>query len=136
MLAAAVQSPNNAQHLLPAAAGIDLKTDVALLLFALASILQHTCHAHLASLKKYSLPTHFAFRMLVCPHYFAECMIYLSLAVVATPQKEIFNTTLLSGLLFVVVNLGITAQSSRQWYAQKFGEAAVAAKWNMIPYVF
>jgi len=109
---------------------------MALTLFALASVSQHLCHVHLASLQKYSLPSHFLFKFLVCPHYFAECVIYLSLALMAAPQEEIFNLTLLSGLLFVAVNLGVTAQTARQWYEENFGQTAVVRKWNMIPFVF
>jgi len=82
------------------------------------------------------VPTSVAFRKIVCPHYFAECLIYLSLAVIAAPPGDALNKTLSSGLLFVAVNLGVTAQSTWQWYAVKFGEAAVASKWKMIPFVF
>ncbi|KAJ4304404.1 hypothetical protein N0V88_002017 [Collariella sp. IMI 366227] len=44
--------------------------------------------------------------------------------------------TLLCALIFVAVNLGVTASGTRKWYADKFGTGPVANKWNMIPFVF
>ncbi|KAL2848120.1 hypothetical protein BJY01DRAFT_212309 [Aspergillus pseudoustus] len=105
-------------------------------IFILASGIQHDCHHYLYSLKKYTLPTHPMFSKLVCPHYTAECMIYLSIALLAAPKGEIVNKTVLSALAFVTVNLGITASTTRQWYRQKFGEEAVRGKWNMIPIIY
>ena len=113
-----------------------LKSLVGLLAFFLASSMQHDCHVHLASLPKYSLPSHPFFAALVCPHYTAECLIYLSLAVIAAPAGRPVNPTVLSGLLFVAVMLAVSARANRQWYRARFGDAAVAKKWNMMPRVF
>jgi 3-oxo-5-alpha-steroid 4-dehydrogenase 3 len=112
------------------------KVSVALPAFLFAWVNQYRCHAHLAGLKKYSLPDEGLFRHLVSPHYTCECLLYLSLAIAAAPQGEVVNKTMLSVLLFVVVNLGLTALGTRQWYAEKFGADAVARKWNMIPFIF
>jgi 3-oxo-5-alpha-steroid 4-dehydrogenase 3 / polyprenol reductase len=113
-----------------------LKISVALPVFLFAWVNQYRCHAHLAGLKKYSLPDEGLFRHLVSPHYTCECLLYLSLAIAAAPQGEVANKTMLSVLFFVVVNLGLTAAGTRQWYADKFGAEAVAQKWNMIPFIF
>lgn len=113
-----------------------LRTFICVPIFLLASGLQHDCHHYLFSLEKYTLPTHPIFARIVCPHYTAECAIYLSLALIAAPKGEMVNKTLLSCLGFVVVNLGVTAATSRQWYRAKFGEEAVRGKWNMIPWVY
>jgi 3-oxo-5-alpha-steroid 4-dehydrogenase 3 len=102
----------------------------------MASGLQHDCHHYLASLKKYTLPSHPLFEWIVCPHYTAECVIYLSLALLAAPSGEQINKTILCGLLFIVVNLGVTAASSKRWYMQKFGEQNVRHKWKMIPFLY
>ncbi|OJJ86382.1 putative 3-oxo-5-alpha-steroid 4-dehydrogenase [Aspergillus glaucus CBS 516.65] len=110
-----------------------LRTFICLPLFLLASGLQHDCHHYLFSLKKYTLPTHPLFNMIVSPHYTAECGIYLSLAFLAAPSGEMVNKTLLSCLAFVAVNLGVTAGISKEWYMQKFGEDSVRGKWKMIP---
>ncbi|KAK4216108.1 hypothetical protein QBC37DRAFT_417778 [Rhypophila decipiens] len=106
---------------------------------------QYTTHAHLASLRKYSLPSSDPnnesggtrlFRYLVCPHYTCECLVYLAIAITAAPAGQVVSKTLLCGLVFVVANLGVTARGTRAWYVDKFGKDAVEGKWNMIPFVF
>ncbi|KLU88979.1 hypothetical protein MAPG_07959 [Magnaporthiopsis poae ATCC 64411] len=106
------------------------------LMFAVGSAAQYSCHSHLASLKKYSLPTQGLFRYLVCPHYTCECLLYLSLAIVAAPEGELLNRTIISALLFVVVNLGATAHGTRKWYVGRFGAPSVESRWTMIPLVY
>jgi len=98
--------------------------------------MQNDCHRYLASLKKYSLPSHPAFASIICPHYTAECAIYLSLTVLAAPKGAIINQTLLTALIFVVVNLGISADLSRKWYVEEFGAKSVGERWRMIPYLW
>ena len=122
--------------LLPPFQPPSLKTFVAIPLFILASGLQYDCHYYLSSLKKYSVPSHPVFQTLVCPHYFAECLIYLSLSIVAAPPGNMLNRTISSAFIFVVINLGYTAKTSRSWYEAKFGKESVQGRWNMIPYVF
>ncbi|KAL7267186.1 hypothetical protein RUND412_010239, partial [Rhizina undulata] len=102
-----------------------LKSFVGIMLFILASGLQHDCHGYLASLEKYSLPEHLAFQSLICPHYFAECLIYLSLAVMGAPRGAPLNWTVCTGLVLVGVNLGVTSTVNREWYEQKFGPNSV-----------
>ena len=115
----------------------------------MASGIQHDCHAYLASLKVdkrqnetpkeqtgYRLPVHPAFQSLVAPHYTAECVIYLSLAVLAAPQGFMINRTLLCAFVFVVVNLGTTARLTKQWYSERFGANKVYGKWVLVPCVY
>lgn len=113
-----------------------VRTFICVPLFLMASGMQHDCHHFLFSLKKYSLPDHPIFRGIVCPHYGAECVIYLSLAVLAAPPGQWVNKTMLSCLTFVAVNLGLTAQTTKQWYMQKFDKESVQRRWLMIPYVY
>ncbi|THY89892.1 hypothetical protein D6C93_06745 [Aureobasidium pullulans] len=113
-----------------------LRTFVGCLIFILASGVQHDCHAYLASLKKYSVPEHPVFQRLVCPHYFVECLIYLAISIVAAPAGSLLNWTIVCALIFVSVNLGVTADGTRDWYGQKFGPDSVSGKWRMIPFVF
>ncbi|OGM44620.1 protein DFG10 [Aspergillus bombycis] len=113
-----------------------LRTFLCLPIFLFASGLQHDAHHYLFSLKKYTLPSHPLFRSIVCPHYTAECAIYLSLALLAAPQGEMINKTVLSAVVFVTVNLGVTASETKRWYMQKFGENSVRERWNMIPWVY
>jgi 3-oxo-5-alpha-steroid 4-dehydrogenase 3 len=110
--------------------------------------MQHDCHAYLASLKKpqknakgemkteYRLPEHPAFNLSLTPHYFAECLIYLSLSILAAPKGSMLNWTLVSALVFVAVNLGVTANGTRTWYEEKFGRDAVKGRARMIPGLF
>ena len=113
-----------------------LKTFIGFPLFAFGSGIQFDCHAYLASLQKYSLPKHPMFRVLICPHYFAESLIYLALVIVAAPEGQLVNRTLASALAFVVVNLGITAKKTRTWYALKFGEQNLVDRYNMVPFIY
>ncbi|KAA8644675.1 putative 3-oxo-5-alpha-steroid 4-dehydrogenase [Aspergillus tanneri] len=113
-----------------------LRTFLSLPIFLVASGVQHDCHHYLFSLQKYTLPAHPLFRSTVCPHYTGECAIYLSLTLLAAPQGEWVNKTLLSALAFVAINLGVTAGTTRKWYTEKFGEESVRERWNMIPGVY
>lgn len=105
-------------------------------LFLMASGIQHDCHVYLSKLKKYTVPQHPAFQQLIAPHYLAECVIYLALAIVAAPQSKAINQTMVCALTFVAVNLGVTAGNTRIWYESKFGKESVAHRWNMIPLIY
>lgn len=113
-----------------------VRTFLCVPLFLMASGMQHDCHHFLFSLKKYTLPDHPIFRGIVCPHYGAECVIYMSLAVLAAPPGQWVNKTMLSCLAFVAVNLGLTARTTKQWYMQKFDKEEVQRRWLMIPYLY
>ncbi|CAJ2509873.1 Uu.00g057730.m01.CDS01 [Anthostomella pinea] len=103
--------------------------------FLFAFVMQYKCHRYLSNLKKYSLPLDGLFRYLVCPHYTCECLLYLSLALVAAPEGQLYNRTLVCAVLFVSVNLGVTANGTYKWYIERFGHG-FQEKWKMIPYVF
>lgn len=113
-----------------------LRTLFCLPIFLMASGIQHDCHHYLSSLKEYTVPKHPLFQWVVCPHYTAECAIYLSLALLAAPRGELVNKSVLCGLLFVVVNLGVTAYNTGKWYEAKFGKDSVRGKWKMLPGIF
>jgi 3-oxo-5-alpha-steroid 4-dehydrogenase 3 len=102
----------------------------------MASGIQHDCHHYLSSLKGYAVPKHPLFQWVICPHYTAECAIYLSLALLAAPRGEMINKSVLCALLFVLVNLSATAYNTEKWYRAKFGEDSVRGKWKIIPGVF
>ncbi|TQV99965.1 hypothetical protein V2A60_005379 [Cordyceps javanica] len=112
------------------------RVPAAMAVYFWAWVKQNECHAHLASLKKYTLPTAGLFRFLVCPHYTCECLIYLTIAWVAAPAGRWLSGPVACGLVFVMANLGATAIGTRQWYVQKFGAEAVASRSTMIPFVF
>ncbi|KAK7417492.1 hypothetical protein QQZ08_011609 [Neonectria magnoliae] len=112
------------------------KMSSAMALYFFACLKQNECHRYLASLKKYTLPTEGWFRFLICPHYTCECLIYVAIAWGSAPMGQLFNKTVLCGLLFVAVNLGATALGTKKWYVEKFGADKVAEKWIMIPFIF
>ncbi|TGJ81441.1 hypothetical protein E0Z10_g7314 [Xylaria hypoxylon] len=89
------------------------KSIIASSVFLIAWFMQYRCHRHLAGLKKYSLPED----------------------VVAAPEGQFYNQTLACAVLFVSINLGVTANGTKLWYEEKFG-SKVQRKWKMIPVVF
>ena len=113
-----------------------IRTIIFLPIFILASGLQHDCHTYLASLKKYTLPMHPAFLRIICPHYTAECFIYVALAFLTAPQGTMVNKTVLANLTFVLILLGLTADMNKDWYGKKFGAEKVASRWRMIPFIW
>lgn len=110
-----------------------ISTLVFLPLFLLSSGIQYDAHFYLSSLRKYTLPTHPAFQSIVSPHYTAECAIYFSLMFLAAPGGQVVNKTLLAAFIFVLVELGVSADISKRWYMQKFGADLVEHKRKMIP---
>ncbi|RMD42413.1 hypothetical protein DV735_g2745, partial [Chaetothyriales sp. CBS 134920] len=106
--------------------------------FVAASWKQHVYHRYLASLKKYTLPAEGAFRIIVAPHYTAECVIYLALAILSAPAGGKFNVTILYALAFTIVNLGTTADGTKRWMLVKFSEnrKEIERRWKMIPGLF
>lgn len=113
-----------------------MRVILAIAIFIFASLKQNECHRHLAGLKKYTLPHHGWFQHIVCPHYTSECLIYVALSLATSPPGRVVNRTVFTGLLFVAVNLGVTANTTQKWYAGKFGAEKVASKWRMIPFIF
>ena len=113
-----------------------LKTMLSIPLFLMASGIQHDCHNYLASLPKYSLPQHPIFNTFVCPHYTAECLIYLSMAMISAPPGLWINRTIFAAAIFVTVNLSVTASSTKLWYEKKFGKEKVAHRACMLPGVW
>lgn len=109
---------------------------MALVVFCGASLDQSILHRHLRSLKKYTMPTHPTFDWIVAPHYTCECLIYLALAVLSRPDGHYLNHTMATVLVFVVVNLGISADGTKKWMETKLGDGNVPAKWKMIPWVW
>lgn len=112
---------------------LSLKAIIGIPVFILASGVQHDCHAYLASLPKYTLPIHPIFQSFICPHYTAECLIYLSLAFISAPKGALINRTMFTVFVFVSANLTVTAATCKEWYEQKFGKQAVAHRWIMLP---
>lgn len=56
--------------------------------------------------------------------------------IVAAPPGHYINKTIASALVFVVVNLGVTANGTYEWYAHRFGTDKVKGKARMIPLIW
>ncbi|KAI1857603.1 uncharacterized protein JN550_013115 [Neoarthrinium moseri] len=75
-------------------------------------------------------------------HWALGCAYYLCIGISvwiegsAAPPGQVYNRTLLCGVLFVAINLGVTADGTKKWYASKFGEVKVRGKWKMVPFVY
>ncbi|BFZ63818.1 hypothetical protein YB2330_004950 [Saitoella coloradoensis] len=113
------------------------KTMLAVALFIGATVRQYTLHSHLASLRpptstaskpEYKLPTHPAFLNTVAPHYTAEIGIYAAMVLANSGR----NLTLWCALVWVVVNLSVSATSSREWMIEMFGEKG-RRRWVIMP---
>jgi 3-oxo-5-alpha-steroid 4-dehydrogenase 3 len=101
--------------------------------FIAASTMQHRIHKYLSTLPSapnYTFPTAWFFDPCMTPHYTAEVYIYSCLCLISGSR------TVWLAAVFVCVNLGVTADGTRQWYAQKFGEAKVDGKYRLIPKVW
>jgi len=89
------------------------------LLFSLFSLSQFLSHRHLYHLRvagqgEYSLPTAFPFRLILCPHYLAEVLIYCLWSL------EPGGLCLQMCAVFVAVSLAMNALNQRKWYQSHF----------------
>lgn len=111
------------------------KLVVTLFIFGMATRAQHDYHVYLANLPKYTLPDRWMFRYIVAPHYTAECAVYLSLAILSAPASHLLNRTMLCTFMFVLVNLGITADGTKTWMLGQFPQRKtdIQRRWRMIP---
>eukprot|EP00952_Eustigmatos_sp_NYUAD-ZCMA_P003921 17151-Eustigmatos_ZCMA.PRE.1 len=74
------------------------------------------------------MPTGDWFDIVACPHYLAEVVIYSGMYITGGCR----NVTAAFMLLWVLVNLAITARKTRQWYVAKF-EGYPSTRKDMIP---
>ncbi|KAJ3192272.1 Steroid 5 alpha-reductase 3 [Irineochytrium annulatum] len=138
--------------------GIRVRHFLAVALFVWASIEQNKCHALLAFLRDeragdkmiretkapvYKLPKGGWFRLLACPHYTFEVLIYASMAVAAGWPVEAGwwrsgasgPTSALCVVVYVVVELGVVAERVKAWYEKKFAEEVPQRWWAIAPYI-
>ena len=118
------------------------RTLLCTLIFFAASDKQNQYHRYLCSLEKYTLPKKHAFQYVIAPHYTLECLIYLSLAILDAPyhkhKSSTINWTLFCALIFVAVNLGVTADGTKTWQRIKFKDEGyeIMKSWRMVPFVY
>ncbi|KAF8927988.1 hypothetical protein BGZ58_009964, partial [Dissophora ornata] len=83
-----------------------------------------------AKLQEYKVPFGDWFEYLVTPHYCAEMVIYFAFYLMTLSSESTISSsssapTLLVAWIWVVVNLGIIARETSQWYRSRFGEGYV-----------
>ncbi|CCC67904.1 hypothetical protein NCAS_0A13460 [Naumovozyma castellii] len=98
----------------------------ALFILILASWDQYKNHRVLAHLRKYSLPTQRLFKIVCCPHYLDEMIIYSTFLS--------YNAEFIWPLIWVVVSLSISAIETKNFYKSKFVEENVP-DYSIIPYI-
>lgn len=106
-------------------------TDIKLLplaLFGFASIDQWQNHHYLSTLVKYTLPNKGLFHFVSCAHYFDEILIYLSYFLVLR------NGSAFIVLLWVIINLSVSANQSWLFYKSKFTTGK--HYWRIIPFIY
>ncbi|KAH3685746.1 hypothetical protein WICPIJ_003295 [Wickerhamomyces pijperi] len=96
------------------------------ILFFLASLDQFMNHIHLSNIVKYNLPKFGFFKYICCAHYFDEILMYLSIF------AAIRNFSFALVLLWVVINLSVSAIESREFYKRRDILGKVP-KWSIIP---
>ncbi|KAH0616188.1 hypothetical protein JD844_027125 [Phrynosoma platyrhinos] len=99
---------------------------VGLLMFIWASFHQHRCHVILANLRKnksgkvvnldHSIPFGDWFEMVSCPHYFAELLIYISMAITFGYK----NVTWWLVVMYVFFNQAVSAVLCHEYYQSNF----------------
>ena len=120
MISAAAVGPKHLSALVSGAA-----------VFFLANALQFWSHRLLSLLSrpkakdegpKYSLPRGGPFELITCPHYSAEILIYLGLALIcwSIDLSRLIGSLMI--LTWVGVNLVLAASATQQWYKMEMEE--------------
>jgi 3-oxo-5-alpha-steroid 4-dehydrogenase 3 len=105
----------------------DILLLLSLILFLYATTEQFFNHAHLSRLVKYKIPHYGLFKYVCCAHYFDEMLIYLAVFGILRTRTSFLS------LLFVIVNLSISAIETRNYY--KTQNNGKIPKWCIIPYI-
>uniref|UniRef100_A0A8C0GZD4 Polyprenal reductase n=1 Tax=Chelonoidis abingdonii TaxID=106734 RepID=A0A8C0GZD4_CHEAB len=112
-----------------------------IMMYIWASVHQHRCHVILANLRKsksgkvvslnHSIPFGDWFERVSCPHYFAELLIYVSMAIIFGFQ----NLTWWLVVMFVLFNQALAAVLCHEFYVNKFSCYPTHRK-AFIPFLF
>lgn len=111
------------------------------LIFLFANYIQSETHFILFRMKaeqlatscsEYKLPTRSWFKLMCVPHYTAEVIIYLSLALLM-PCRH-WSSKLL--VVWVTSNLSVVASRQYVWYQQQFPDEIPTPWYRLLPYVW
>mmetsp|Transcript_8706 Transcript_8706/g.12999 ORF Transcript_8706/g.12999 Transcript_8706/m.12999 type:complete len:302 (-) Transcript_8706:30-935(-) len=104
-------------------------------LFFAASYHQHRAHRILARIRdnlhgrRYGVPFGDWFRLVSCPHYLAEILIYSSLAIILETVTQWLCVA------WVILNLTITGLRTHRWYHQTFPNYSSLRRRAIIPFI-
>jgi 3-oxo-5-alpha-steroid 4-dehydrogenase 3 len=82
----------------------------------------------------YGIPRGGWFERVSCPHYLAECVLYLGLCVAHASDDATRTRSALAMLLAVFANLALAARRNHAWYLKNMPEYP-RDRWAMVPYV-
>ena len=80
---------------------------------------------------KHRIPFGDWFQYISCPHYFAECIIYLAFIIVASSA----HMSMWALVIFVWVNQLVAARITHNWYKENFSNYP-KDRYAVIPYIF
>ena len=121
-----------------------LRGGIPYLLFALANYYQFEAHKILFQMKTeqltapdpkvYKLPTRSWFKIVCVPHYSAEVLIYLSLAMLLPYGSGSWSPGLM--VIWVSSNLAVVAHTQHQWYQQQYPGEVPHPWYKLFPYIW
>mmetsp|Transcript_4768 Transcript_4768/g.12015 ORF Transcript_4768/g.12015 Transcript_4768/m.12015 type:complete len:342 (-) Transcript_4768:42-1067(-) len=122
--------------------GFGARQGLCLALFIFGNVMQYQSHCTLASIRKgggqaapgkskYSVPQGLWFTHCSSPHYLAEILLYVGFITLSTGWGA--DTLLL--MTMVVMNLGLSAGMTHQWYKATF-KTYPKARWAMVPLIY
>lgn len=116
---------------------------VGLFLFVYGSIHQSRCHKILARLRNdiskhdsHLLPNGDWFKYVSSPHYLAEIVIYVGIAIMVSSHTGKLHLSLYLMIAFTIINLSITANGTHQWYLDNFKDKVPKERRRIIPFLF
>ena len=108
-------------------------------LFAAGSLIQWHAHhllAHLGSKSsantRYVIPRGGLFKLISCPHYFGEAVIYLGLGIACVPTR----IAAWYPFVWVVANLTLAAGMTHRWYLTHFTTYRRLGRKAFIPFIY
>lgn len=100
---------------------------IAFFIFCFAMLDQFINHLHLSHIPKYNLPTFGMFKIVCCPHYFDEILIYASIALITR------NLSSFLSFIFVLINLTTSSIETKKFY--KSSNNGKSPRYCIIPFI-
>ncbi|CCE79904.1 Piso0_002996 [Millerozyma farinosa CBS 7064] len=114
---------------------LDIYVLILITFFCLFSIDQFHYHSYLAQLRKYSIPTFGLFKVVACPHYLDEILIYFTVMLLGIRNfsGSLIEVNYILAWIFVTTNLSISSLESLDYYRAQYKDCTI--KYGVIPKV-